>query len=143
MHLNSLIDAINNLRKYNFGKNLRLLFQWRINNNVWLYLSDKLFDLLFQSLEQLGIGNTFTQYANFSGFTGKNEVFFNSVIHEAKIEVDEEGATVVAATGEMAGFSPKIPSQSFVCDRPFAYIIYDYIGSKMLFMGTYSEPKTE
>lgn len=93
----------------------------------------------FQALESLGIGNTLTRNADFSGFTGRKEVFFNSVDHETVINVDEEGTTAAAGTAfgtYLSAFNPN----DFRCDRPFAYIIYDFLASKVLFMGTFREP---
>lgn len=95
---------------------------------------------MFQVLQKLGIGNTLSNNADLSRFTGKKEVSFDSVKQEAMIEVDEEGTKATAITSGLKLISNDIPAQYFRCDRPFAYFIYDFFASKILFMGTFRDP---
>lgn len=85
------------------------------------------------------MGKTLTENADFSGFTGKKEVFFEKVVHEAFIKVDEEGGTARGATSMVAQHSAGM--KDFLCDRPFVFIIYDFAERQALFMGTFREPK--
>lgn len=96
---------------------------------------------MFQALGKLGRGDTFTVFADFSGFTGRKDVVFDDVIHEAMIQVDEEGSNDPAGSvRDIDRSSASGTSEVFVCDRPFAYIIYDYFQSKIRVMGTFREP---
>lgn len=94
----------------------------------------------FQALRKLGIGNALSDYADYSRFTGKKEVFVHEVLQEAIIQVDEEGTTAAASTVVGEALSMPISPETFICDRPFAYYIYDYFVGKIIFMGTFRDP---
>lgn len=74
---------------------------------------------------------------NYQEISKTTHLLFDDMIHKAKIIVDEEGTTAAAATGVVSrGFSfKKVPD--FICDHPFAYVIYDKSFDEVLFAGVY------
>ena len=66
------------------------------------------------------------------------------VIHEAVIEVNEEGTEAAAATSvEIKLTSVRIEQEPFslICDRPFFFAIRDDQTGALLFMGSISDPE--
>jgi serpin B len=99
---------------------------------------------LAAALAQLGMASAF-QFgpADFSGIDGTRELFIGDVVHQAIIEVDEEGTEAAAATaiGMRAGSAmPTAPPRSFIADRPFAFFLQDARTGVVLFMGRVADP---
>jgi serpin B len=78
--------------------------------------------------------------ADFSGMTGKKNVFISAVLHKAMLDVNEEGSEAVAATEvTMARGLRRYPE--FVADRPFLLLIRDRQTGGMLFLGRVVDPR--
>nr|CAD7196166.1 unnamed protein product [Timema douglasi] len=94
-----------------------------------------------QILEQMGVGDLFTETANLSGFTGQRGLLFDDAVHKARIEVDEKGTEAAAATA-MLFFRSSRPLNPlrFVCNHPFMYLLFDRVSQTVLFMGIYRRP---
>ena len=98
--------------------------------------------LMSKNLEDMGIKLAFNPEANFSGINGKKDFFVSEVIHQAFVDVNEQGTEAVAATAVVMPMSainaPRIPV--FNADHPFIFIIQDEETGAILFMGRVSEP---
>ena len=94
------------------------------------------------TLKEMGMPTAFSDNADFSGMTGKKDLFISDVIHQASVEVNEEGTEAAAATGVMMGAGAAAPSQAktFYADHPFIFIIQDKTTGTILFMGRVSDP---
>lgn len=88
---------------------------------------------LNDSLTALGMGEAFIESADFSGI--RPGIYISRVLHNAVIEVNEEGSEAAGATvvvlKEAAAFEPL----TFIADRPFVFIIADDETGSILFMG--------
>ncbi len=98
---------------------------------------------LVEDLKELGMKKPFDSSADFSGFeadASKDGLFISKVIHEAVIDVNEEGTEAAAATAVVMekGMPPK--PFTMVCDRPFLVVIADDVTGSILFMGTVYKP---
>jgi serpin B len=85
--------------------------------------------------------------ADFSGMTGKRELFISAVIHKAYINVDEKGTEAAAATAvvmeKAMAMPPRFkqpPPPVFRADHPFVFLIRDNRSGSMLFMGRVNDP---
>lgn len=84
--------------------------------------------------------------ANFSGMTGtshaKLPLAIGQIIHNAVIDVTEEGTEAAAATvvGVRVGRMPS-PSETFRVERPFLFAIVDDATDSVLFQGRVVDPR--
>ena len=83
--------------------------------------------------------------ADFSGMDGTKNLYIGQVIHQAFVEVNEEGTEAAAATavvmleGAAPGQkTPKIPV--FRADHPFIFLIQEKASGNILFMGRVVNP---
>ncbi len=91
---------------------------------------------LSKTLETMGMKNAFSGSADFSGIAPEH-LFITKVIHEAFVEVNEQGTEATAATATMMGRS--MPQQ-FIVDHPFIFFIQDMSTGSILFMGRVINP---
>merc|ERR1711953_1246765 len=95
---------------------------------------------LKQQMEQLGVVDLFIS-ANLSDITISNEgLHVSKAVHQAFIEVNEEGTEAAAATASLvqrrSGGGPRL----FFADRPFLFIVYDFEHKTTLFAGKVVNP---
>ena len=101
---------------------------------------------LIPVLRDLGVQDAFTDRADFSGITTAEQLLISAVVHQAYIDVDEQGTEAAAATAiamrPMAlrrGPEP-IP---LTVDRPFLFAILDTATGLPLFLGQVTRPATK
>jgi serpin B len=85
--------------------------------------------------------------ADFTGMTTEDRLHIDDVIHQANIDVDEQGTTASAATAvlmETGGCTGPIAktTKALRFDRPFLYLIRDVETGAILFMGRVVNPAT-
>jgi len=91
-------------------------------------------------LKEMGMPTAFTSLADFSGMTGKKDLFISKVIHQAFVEVNEEGTEAAAATAVIMAKSIAFKSNIFIADHPFMFIIQQKATGNILFMGRVVDP---
>ena len=76
------------------------------------------------------------------GTTESGPLFIDSVLHRAKIQVDEEGTEAAAATvvEVRSGGPAPMDYEELILDRPFCYAIVDLERGVPLFLGTFERP---
>lgn len=96
---------------------------------------------LKKTLSSMGMPIAFTEDADFSGMTGKRDLFISDVIHKAFVSVDEEGTEAAAATAVImvATAMPASPIEVTI-DRPFIFLIRDIETGTILFIGRVLNP---
>jgi serpin B len=97
------------------------------------------------TLDSLGMGNAFSpDSADFSGMSlEKPGLLIGDVLHQANIDVDEQGTVAAAATGAPIAAAASLPSKAvpeFRADRPFVFLIRDNVVGTILFMGRLMDP---
>lgn len=89
---------------------------------------------LNSALTSLGMGEAFSDDANFSGMG--DDLAISRVMHKAIIEVNEEGSTAAGVTVvEIRETAAVMEPPEFIADRPFVFIIADDETGSILFMG--------
>lgn len=91
-------------------------------------------------LANMGMINPFTVNADFSGITGKKDLFIEKVKHKAFIEVNEEGTEAAAATSVHMALTAIPEYTVFNADHPFIFLIMHKETGNILFMGRLSKP---
>ncbi len=101
------------------------------------------FDLpLSNHLQEMGMVDAFyDDRANFSRLDGTLELYIQTVVHQAFVEVTETGTEASAATAVVIGTRSEPPAITF--DRPFIFLIRDLETGAILFLGRVVDPSAE
>lgn len=101
-------------------------------------------DSLPADLRQLGLRSVFTSSADLSGvFTIDKDLYVQTVVQQAQIQVGEQGTTAAAGSGVGVGTAAvAVPKNQkvFDADHPFVYMIRDVISNQILFIGQVGDP---
>jgi serpin B len=107
----------------------------------------------FKVTSQFGLGETLTEMgmkdafradaADFSGMTGRQDLYISAVVHKAFVDVNEEGTEAAAATGVATTLSARLDRRPkvFRADHPFLFMIREKETGSILFMGRLASPK--
>uniref|UniRef100_A0A1E1WWH8 Putative serpin-like protein ase inhibitor n=1 Tax=Tityus obscurus TaxID=1221240 RepID=A0A1E1WWH8_TITOB len=93
---------------------------------------------LKENLISLGMKDAFNGRADFSGISGKPDLYISDVLHKAVIEVNEEGSEAAAVTAVIFLLKASFPidrTPEFNVDRPFLFFIRDRRTDMILFGG--------
>ncbi len=98
---------------------------------------------LARVLQSMGMTDAFTEKADFTGMTARRELFISAVIHQAYVDVNEEGTEAAAATGVVVGVTSVGPNETpvFRADHPFLFLIRDKTTGSILFLGRVMNPQ--
>ncbi len=123
------------------------LSQWRDgmrSQRVNVYIPRFTFEskyIMNDNLKEMGMPTAFTWDADFSGMTGSRDLYIGFVIHQAFVDVNEEGTEAAAATGVSMMETSAIMIQTFLADHPFIFIIQQRETGNILFMGRVTDPR--
>ena len=95
-------------------------------------------------LGSMGMKSAFSSLADFSGMTGKKDLFIGKVIHKAFVDVSEKGTEAAGATAvtmllKCAMIEEKKPL-IFKADHPFVFLILENSTGTILFVGRIANP---
>ncbi len=91
-------------------------------------------------LGKMGMPTAFTMAADLSGLTGRKELYITEVVHQAFVEVNEEGTEAAAATAVIVGIKMVQSKPVFRADHPFIFIIQERQSGTILFLGRVVNP---
>jgi serpin B len=94
---------------------------------------------LGKTLAAMGMPLAFSQQADFSGMTGKPNIYIDEVVHKAFVEVNEEGTEAAAATGVIMRATSMPPM--FEANHPFLFLIRENSTGAILFIGRVTDPR--
>lgn len=91
-------------------------------------------------LVNIGMQKAFTAQGHFPGFSDSTPAWISNVLHNASIEVDEEGTEASAAAGSIIQQAPEGSSRSVSLNRPFVFFIRENHSGAILFAGMLTNP---
>jgi serine protease inhibitor len=96
-------------------------------------------------LTAMGMSDAFSEAADFSGMTGHRDLFISDVVHQAYVDVNEEGTEAAAATGVVMKLTSMRPDNTpvFRADHPFVFMIRDNESGSILFLGRVMNPQSD
>lgn len=95
---------------------------------------------LKKTLSEMGMPIAFSDDADLSGISAKNDLKISDAFHKAFIEVSEEGTTAAAATAVVVAMKSFVRKTEFIVNRPFIYILKHNGSNTILFMGKVENP---
>jgi serpin B len=100
------------------------------------------------TLKAMGMATAFSGSADFSGMDGTKNLFISDVIHQAFVDVNEEGTEAAAATAVVMRLAAAAPGHEvqipvFRADHPFIFFIQDDETGNILFIGRVVNPAGE
>jgi serpin B len=96
---------------------------------------------LSEGLPAMGMRLAFSPEADFSGISTAEKLFISKVLHQAFVDVNEEGTEAAAATAVvMARGGPPERPVSFRADHPFLFLLRDNRTGSVLFLGRVTDP---
>ncbi len=99
---------------------------------------------LNETLAALGMPTAFSDDADFSGMTGGKDLKIGAAVHQAFVEVNEEGTEAAAASGiVMRPTGAAMNPITFIADHPFLFLIRDKASGAILFMGRVEDPTAQ
>ncbi len=98
---------------------------------------------LSDTLKEMGMQKAFSESeADFSGMDGTKNLYIDFVIHQAFVEVNEEGTEAAAATAVGMVMSSAPQYTEFKADHPFIFLIQEKSTGSILFMGKVVNPNS-
>ena len=95
---------------------------------------------LAQTLADMGMRHAFSRGADFSGISQQEQLFISDVVHQAFVEVNEEGTEAAAATGVVMRGTSVMRTPMIRVDRPFLFLIREHQTGSILFLGKVVDP---
>ena len=96
---------------------------------------------LEETLAKMGMPDAFSEsHADFTGMTGKPNLYISHVIHQAMIDVNEQGSEAAAATAVVMSTRSFSMPATFRADKPFLFLIVHKPTDSILFTGRVSDP---
>ncbi len=137
-----------NLKSIEGDLNIENLAEWRdmlSTKEVNIYIPKFKFEtksFMGDTLKKMGMPTAFSFNADFSGMDGTRMLYIANVIHQAFVEVNEEGTEAAAATVVvmMEMSAPQEPT-IFRADHPFIFLIQERGTGNILFFGKVVDPR--
>ena len=92
---------------------------------------------LARELSAMGMPDAFGAEADFSGIDGRRDLAISAVVHQAVVDVNEEGTEAAAATGVSIHALAVVREMTpvFRMDHPFLFLIRENQTGSILFWG--------
>ncbi|NWW11001.1 OVALX protein, partial [Oreocharis arfaki] len=91
-------------------------------------------------LTSLGMTDLFSPSANLSGISSAESLRLSEAIHEAYMEVTEEGTEEAGSADDMEDIQHSSEFEEFRADHPFLFLIKHNPSNMILFFGRYCSP---
>jgi serpin B len=94
-------------------------------------------------LKVMGMNLAFSDQADFSGLSDKENLRITSILHYAYLSIDEKGSDAIFANPIAINDQPVLndnPSFVFTANHPFLFLIVDKTNNLILYMGRFVKP---
>ncbi len=118
--------------------------QFQLVNEMNIFIPKFKFEFkkhLVPELDDMGMGIAFTDQADFSGISSSLNLVITDVLHKTYVEVNEEGTEAAAVTSITFGTTSAGPSNTFLANRPFLFIIKENTTNALVFIGKLNKPE--
>ncbi len=139
-------DDLAAAEKYLDPRNLSELQNSSASRRVMVYLPKFTLETKYtmrKTLEEMGMRAAFGD-ADFSGIDGTRYLYIQEIIHQAYVDVNEEGTEAAAATAVVmwgkGAATADGPVPVFRADHPFIFLIRDNETGTILFIGRVENP---
>jgi serpin B len=92
------------------------------------------------TLSAMGMPTAFGADSDFSGMDGTRDLAISAVVHQAVVEVNEQGTEAAAATAVVVGLRGVRVGQVWRADHPFVFLIRENQTGSVLFLGRVVDP---
>lgn len=131
----------NSLTEENFRGWIEKLREERVDVYFPKFKLNKKYSLN-EALPKMGVKSAFIPgKADFSKIDGTKELYIQIAVHQAFVEVNEEGTEAGGATGIGIGITAVPIKKVFRVDHPFIFIIQEKENGSILFLGRVLNPK--
>lgn len=136
-HLPQMLDLLRqDWRQHLSMRHVTLsLPRWKVSSQLSLQ----------KSLTDLGLGCLFDpRQVDLSGVSGRQDLVVSAVVHQAMVDVSEQGTEAAAATAVVAVTTRAdmlAPPMDIRVDRPYAWAIVDTLRHSLLFAGVVRDPR--
>ena len=98
-----------------------------------------------EGLRALGVVDAFApELADFTGMTGKRDLFLSKMYQKSVIAVSEEGTTASSSGNFLLRKPASVSSAvSFYADHPFTFVIWNKVTKVVLFLGHIAKPTSQ
>jgi serpin B len=135
-----LADLEGSLTADRLGGWLRGLASREVNLGLPRFKMSGRFELA-KTLIEMGMPLAFSGAADFSGMSDYEKLFISKIIHQAFVDVNEEGTEAAAASAVvMAKEAEPAEPVTFRADHPFLFLLRDTRTGSILFLGRLSNP---
>jgi len=98
--------------------------------------------MLSRTLKAMGMPLAFSDSADFTGMAKNAELKITEVVHQAFVDVNEEGTEAAAATAAVVAARGRAqPLPELRADHPFLFLIRDRATGAILFLGRLVDPR--
>jgi serpin B len=96
---------------------------------------------LAKDLAAMGMPTAFSSSADLSGMNGDRNLTISQVVHQAVVDVNEEGTEAAAATAVgVALTAARLSNPVFRVDHPFIFLVRENQTGSILFLGRVVDP---
>ncbi|XP_020379590.1 serpin I2 [Rhincodon typus] len=88
----------------------------------------------------LNVTEIFGSECDLSGITESSDLYISQAVHQAFIEINEEGSEAAASSGMTAAIM-SLPRHKFMANRPFVFLIRSNLTGSILFIGRVMDPE--
>ena len=141
--VDGLPDLVNKLDVVQLKRCTTMLSNMKVRVSIPKFTADCKFGLN-HVLGKLGVSSLFSsQDADLSGVTGNKGLYITEAIHQAFVDVNEQGTEAAAATAMVMAPTciPVMPPPHFLADHPFLFVIQHGQSNLILFAGKIAKPE--